>query len=289
LGFYTEGNQAGAYLSAGVCAWGGLWGSGIDATSPGYIVTVNSGLINTKGVHTSNTDTSANTYNVTVGGGLGYESSYLQFHSAVVDTGIGSMTLKAFPGVMNLMASDGNTRIIQFSGNQSTFTLNRSAAVQFATFIPQLFVGSPDAATARLLTAQTAAPTSGVYGAGDIVLNSSAAIGAVLGWRCVASGSPGIWEPIFGASKPYVQKTATYSIIAATDHTVDCTAKSFTVTLPTAVGLLGRRFELINSGTGIITIAATSSQMINGQTNQQLAAQYTSMTVVSDGANWKIV
>jgi len=289
LGFYTEGNQAGAYLGQGVCAWGGLWGSGIDATSPGYIVGVNSGLINTKGIQTSNTDSSTNTYNVTVGGGLGYESSYLQFHSAVVDTGIGSMTLKAFPGVMNLMASDGNTRIIQFSGNQSMFTLNRSAAVQFATFIPQLFVGSPDAATARLLTAQTAAPTRGVYGAGDIVLNSSAVVGGVLGWRCVASGTPGIWEPIFGASKPYVQKTASYSIVAATDYTVDCTAKSFTVTLPTAVGLLGRRFEIINSGTGTITIAATSSQTINGQSNQQLAAQYTSMTVVSDGANWKIV
>jgi hypothetical protein len=41
----------------------------------------------------------------------------------------------------------------------------------------------------------------------------------------------------------------------ATDYTVDCTANSFTVTLPTAIGITGRIYNIKNSGTGTITVA----------------------------------
>jgi len=86
---------------------------------------------------------------------------------------------------------------------------------------------------------------------------------------------------------PYLAITASRTL-DATDYTVDCTANTFTVTLPTAVGYTGRVYNVKNSGTGVITVATTSSQTIDGVTTQ---AVYTkeSLQVQSDGANWIIL
>lgn len=92
-----------------------------------------------------------------------------------------------------------------------------------------------------------------------------------------------------GVSFPYVAKTATYTITNS-DHTVNCTANSFTVTLPTAVGIVGRQYIIKNSGTGIITINTTSSQTIDGQASGSLTLNNPdALTVMSDGANWIII
>tara|TARA_R110000868_G_scaffold175724_4_gene412920 strand:- start:2417 stop:2728 length:312 start_codon:yes stop_codon:yes gene_type:complete len=88
---------------------------------------------------------------------------------------------------------------------------------------------------------------------------------------------------------PYVAQTATYGITTS-DGTIDCTANSFTVTLPTAVGVAGKSYNIKNSGTGIITIATTSSQTIDGNASGTLTLnQYDNLTVQSDGANWIII
>ena len=50
----------------------------------------------------------------------------------------------------------------------------------------------------------------------------------------------------------------------ATHHILNATANSFTYTLPTAVSISGREYYIKNSGTGLITIATTSSQTIDG-------------------------
>lgn len=73
-----------------------------------------------------------------------------------------------------------------------------------------------------------------------------------------------------------------------TDYTVDCTANTFTVTLPTAVGITGRIYVIKNSGAGVITIDTTSSQTIDGALTQSLAVQYQSYTVQSTGSAWII-
>jgi hypothetical protein len=84
-----------------------------------------------------------------------------------------------------------------------------------------------------------------------------------------------------------VNKTANYT--AASETIINCTANSFTVTLPTAVGVDGRHYVVKNSGAGVITVATTSSQTIDGVTTKSLPTQYDKMTVVSDGANWIII
>lgn len=89
--------------------------------------------------------------------------------------------------------------------------------------------------------------------------------------------------------RAYVAKTAAYTILS-TDDTIDFTgATTVTATLLTAVGFTGKRFTIKNSGTGVITVATTSSQTIDGVTTFTLPSQYTSVTVQSDGANWKIM
>lgn len=91
-----------------------------------------------------------------------------------------------------------------------------------------------------------------------------------------------------GMKVTYAAKTATYPITTS-DYIIDCTANTFTVTLPTAVSDTGRTFIIKNSGTGTITVATTSSQTIDGSLTFVLSTQYEAITVVSDGTNWKII
>lgn len=86
----------------------------------------------------------------------------------------------------------------------------------------------------------------------------------------------------------YVSKTASYTI-SDTDMVVDLTANTATFTLPTAIGIAGRRYTVKNSGTGVLTVNTTSSQTIDGAASMSFNTQYAGMTVVSDGANWKII
>jgi len=72
----------------------------------------------------------------------------------------------------------------------------------------------------------------------------------------------------------------------ATDNVVDCTANTFTVTLPTAVGITGRRYIIKNSGTGVITVAAGGAETIDGEPTYVLAVQYGVVTVLSNGTDW---
>jgi hypothetical protein len=88
--------------------------------------------------------------------------------------------------------------------------------------------------------------------------------------------------------KAYVAATGTYAI-KTTDEMVDCTSGTFTATLPTAVSVSGKTYTVKNSGTGTITVATTSAQTIDGASTQPLVTQYSAITMVSDGANWKIV
>ena len=92
-----------------------------------------------------------------------------------------------------------------------------------------------------------------------------------------------------GVLAGYAAKTTTYGVLA-TDDTINCTSGTFTVTLLTAVGIAGQVFIVKNSGTGVITIATTSSQTIDGYASGViLLNQYDSLTVQSDGANWIII
>lgn len=89
----------------------------------------------------------------------------------------------------------------------------------------------------------------------------------------------------------YDAKTTTYPI-TANDFVIDCTSGTFTVTLPTAVGTSGKAamFIIKNSGTGVITLATTSGQTIDGSASGAITLnQYDSLTVVSNNVDWIII
>lgn len=86
----------------------------------------------------------------------------------------------------------------------------------------------------------------------------------------------------------YIAKTATYTIDPTTDYTVDCTANTFTVNLPTGIGITGQVFVVKNSGAGTITLDGNGSQTIDGSATQTIAAG-ASLIVQSTGVNWIIL
>ncbi len=94
---------------------------------------------------------------------------------------------------------------------------------------------------------------------------------------------------------PAAAKITTYAITNS-DYVIPCndTSGSFTVTLPTAVGQLGKVFWIgkINSTlTTAVTISTTSNQTITplGATSTTINTQEEWLCVISDNANWHVL
>jgi hypothetical protein len=75
---------------------------------------------------------------------------------------------------------------------------------------------------------------------------------------------------------------------AGTDY-VYLVSGTTTITLPTAVGNTNR-YTIKRSGTGVVSIATTSSQTIDGSSSPiTINVQYVSLDFISDGTNWEII
>lgn len=66
-------------------------------------------------------------------------------------------------------------------------------------------------------------------------------------------------------------------------------ASNLTVTLPTAVGRAGRRYTLVKTGTGVLTIDPAGSETIAGALTETISTQFGFREIESDGTNWVIV
>lgn len=67
---------------------------------------------------------------------------------------------------------------------------------------------------------------------------------------------------------------------------MDTTSSAITLTLPSAVGLKGKQYIVMNVGTKNLTIATTSAQTINGGSSYLIPNKYFSVELYSDGSNW---
>ena len=87
-------------------------------------------------------------------------------------------------------------------------------------------------------------------------------------------------------------KTANYTATAS-DQTIlgNASTASFTVTLPTSVGISGKIYivKKVDSTANTVTIATTSAQTIDGSASKVLSYQYDGYQLQSDGANWVII
>lgn len=104
--------------------------------------------------------------------------------------------------------------------------------------------------------------------------------------RQAASGSP-TWQTTLSTIQT---KTTTYAATAV-DDVILCSSSSFTVTLPTAVGIAGKVIVLRKTDaslTNIITIDGNSTETIDGNLSVTLNTQNEEYTLYSDGSNWNI-
>ena len=100
-----------------------------------------------------------------------------------------------------------------------------------------------------------------------------------------ASGTVALTSDIPTPSLRNVSATDTF---ATANEIINCTANTFTVNLPTAVGIQGTAYTLVNSGTGTITLDGNGTETINDSLTIDLV-QYVSRTVQSDGTDWIII
>ena len=89
-----------------------------------------------------------------------------------------------------------------------------------------------------------------------------------------------------GVTFPLTQVSGTYTVLS-TDYFVEATSGTFTISLPTAVGIKGQIYQIKNAGNGTITVDPSGAQTIDGQSTVTLT-QNKSLYIVSDGANWII-
>jgi hypothetical protein len=89
-----------------------------------------------------------------------------------------------------------------------------------------------------------------------------------------------------GVEFPYRAITA-LTTLNDEDYQIECTANSFTVTLPTAVGREGRQISIKNSGTGTITIDGDGTETIDGELTRTLV-QYENLVIMSNNVGWII-
>lgn len=124
----------------------------------------------------------------------------------------------------------------------------------------------------------------------DIVTIQKNGVVAINGIQRLMADFLAVVQPALGTvlKIKYTSVSGTYTI-AATDCVVNCTANTFTVTLPTATGIQGQLFVIKNSGTGVVTIAAAGGEFIDGAATRIIAVQYESLTIVSTNTGWIVV
>ncbi len=85
--------------------------------------------------------------------------------------------------------------------------------------------------------------------------------------------------------------TGAYTATAA-DETIlaNATGGAFTVTLPPAAGLVGKRFTIKRtSASNNVVVDGNGSETIDGAGTKQLGSQHSFITIACDGSNWFIV
>lgn len=97
---------------------------------------------------------------------------------------------------------------------------------------------------------------------------------------------------LFAGKLNLVSKTTTYTILAS-DGVILCNSSggAFTVTLPTAVGITGKKYYVKKTDTSAnaVTLDANGSETIDAVVSTYLRTQNDFIMVISDGTNWQVL
>lgn len=86
-------------------------------------------------------------------------------------------------------------------------------------------------------------------------------------------------------SFPIVSKSTSYTATSS-DYTIVCTA-AITITIPSAVGIAGKVYNIKSNVASTVTI--TSASLIDSATTYYMYARYETVCIQSDGAQWWVV
>jgi len=129
-----------------------------------------------------------------------------------------------------------------------------------------------------------------VLGEGIDIIGNAATVTTITGLApdtaTTAAAQPSITSAV-NLKEAYAAKTAVYTIVN-TDYQIECTANTFTVTLPTAVGITGKIFSIKNTGAGTITVDGDGAETIDGQTTATLS-QWDNLEIMSNGTNFIVI
>jgi hypothetical protein len=199
---------------------------------------------------------------------------------------------------------------INIQSKEGTVVLNKSSAGAWLLAAPM--GGSPrhrgdDGKVLRIVNGNGMAhtittPANAVNGTDDTIdFGSGSPVAGNIGDTFILVAWNGIWllVKVTGSSSSapaalpsVVSKSADYEITDA-DGTILFTTGSSTKTgtLPSAVGLAGQSFTIkkVDSGAGIVSLATSSSQKIDGQSSYDLVNQWQFIAVQSDGANYQVI
>lgn len=95
-------------------------------------------------------------------------------------------------------------------------------------------------------------------------------------------------RPATGAVRTF---TASAALTAADEHAlVDASGGNLTLTLPSAAGDVGRTFTVIktDASANTVTVDPAGTETINGGATAVITRQHTALTIISDGANWRV-
>lgn len=188
-------------------------------------------------------------------------------------------------------ASAGNMTVDLFSGTgaQTVFTLGVDPGSENNTFvfIHGVYQQKNDYSIVGTSLTFSTAPVSGTN-------NIQVISGTTLSIGVPSDGSVSrvkLAQGAIAAGTISAVKTTTYSATASDDVVrVDSSGGAFTVSLPAAAGVPGKRLTFIKTNTtdNKVTIDPNSSETINGLATIGINAQYERVVLFCDGSNWLI-
>lgn len=190
-------------------------------------------------------------------------------------------------GTKGLVPAPGAGDAAKVLTGAGTFvTAGTGTVTSVAMTVPTaLFAASPVTGS-PVTTTGTLAPTLATQAANTVFAGATSGGSATPAFRALVAADIPLTAML--------AKSANYTL-AGTDQSVNFTtgASALTATLPTAVGISGRRYTIVkgDTGAGSVSMLTTSSQTIGGLASNiiKLATPLDSITVESDGANWQVI
>jgi hypothetical protein len=220
--------------------------------------------------------------NITLSQSANGQSATVSFIGLTESQSFGMSNIGNTSGTSGI-ASGANVRFLLAGGNNVTLS--------------QSINGASGTITISAFDQTTGAQSIGMLSDGNTAGTSGYASGHLLDYVFVGTDNITLSQSVDGVSgtlsffgqtvEAYASKSASYTL-TPTDYLINGTTGSFTVTLPTAVGITGKIFVVKNSGAGTMTVQGTGGETIDGIASQLVGAG-SALTVMSDGANWIII